>query len=124
MDQSLSKEQPMTNSSPPTPPKLATPQPQSRVHYYLYGTIRDYRKKINGEWTKGSVSYSGKTFFVLISQHENKVVIKPNTQKHDCKHCGLSRGYHTFEYEHLFGFGYHCNNFDDNKIVDITDAIQ
>lgn len=123
MDKSLSKEQPMTHSSPPSPPKLVTPQPQSCVHYYLDGTVSDYRKKINGEWTEGSVSYSGKTFFVLISQQENKVFIKPNTQKHDCKHCGQSRGYHTFEYEQLFGFGCHCNNFDDNKIVDITDAI-
>ena len=43
----------MTHSSPPTPPKLVTPQPQLCVHYYLDGNVRDYRKKNNGEWTKG-----------------------------------------------------------------------
>ena len=92
--------------------------------YHLRGTIKDYTGKYSGKWLEGTVIISCKTFDVLIgTDKKDTVLIKPSPKKNKCNHCGEASGYHLVEYQQLFGFRCHCEGFNLNKIVDITNAI-
>ena len=96
----------------------------SGTHYVLQGSIKDYTGKYSGKWLEGTVRILYKTFDVLIgTDKKDTVLIKPSPKKNNCAHCGEASGYHLVEYQQLFGFGCHCDGFNLNKIVDITNAI-
>lgn len=84
--------------------------------------------KINNwvnEWNPVIITIDQKYFNVLMIQIQEKTLIKPNnTILKDCNHCGPNKnGYHCFEYENLFRFSCHCQNYNPDKIIDITNAI-
>ena len=96
----------------------------SKTHYILRGTIKDYTGKYNGEWLKGTVTVLNHIFDLLIGiDNKDIVLIKPSPKKNNCNHYGEASGYHLDEYQRLFGFGCHCDGFNLEKVVDITNAI-
>ena len=74
------------------------------------------------QWSKKQIWVDSKVYHVLYKTCDNKHFIKPiDEYTSHCSHCGGHvKGYHSFEYESMFGFGSHCEGFDSNKVVDIT----
>lgn len=92
--------------------------------YYLKGKISDYMGKYKGKWVQGKIFLIGHCFDVLVGENNNLTLIKPSPIYIYCKTCkGDKRGYHTSKYEQIFGFNYHCKNFNLKKKINITDAI-
>ena len=96
----------------------------------LSGNVIDYNNFIPLEtkWLEAKVKYGKKYYDVLTAEVGNCQLIKPNQEIKECRHCKETNrinkgGYHEFEYENLFGFTNHCENFSPNKIVNITSAM-
>jgi hypothetical protein len=82
------------------------------------------------QWVEGVILVNHKQFKVNIGKFNNKVLIKPyngvtsKCENDDCINNPNKRGYHTDEYEYLFRFVKgHCEDFDENRIIDVTDAV-
>tara|TARA_B100001540_G_C15500743_1_gene503444 strand:- start:23 stop:325 length:303 start_codon:yes stop_codon:yes gene_type:complete len=99
--------------------------------FILNGTIYNYNNFIPLEtsWQPKEIKYGSKIYTVLTTKINNFQLIKPFPGIiKDCEHCKCTNlenkgGYHEFEYENLFEFTNHCQNFDPNKIINITSAI-
>ena len=94
----------------------------------FYGNVKTYDENENDlSWEKTKISAFGKSFYVFLAVTGDKTIIKPTMDRHWCPWacCQNSEkyGYHQLEYEDLFGFSEHCGNFDQNKMIDITDKI-
>ena len=94
----------------------------------FYGNIKTYDENENElSWEKKSILASCKLFDVLLAVTGNRTIIKPTMDMDLCPWpcCQNTEkyGYHQLEYEDLFGFSEHCGNFDQNKMIDITDKI-
>lgn len=96
----------------------------------LSGNAIDYSNFIPSEteWLDANVKYGKKYYDVLTAKVGNYQLIKPCPKLKECRHCKETNkvnkgGYHEFEYENLFGFANHCENFSPNKIINISGAI-
>lgn len=96
----------------------------------LSGNVVDYNNFIPSEteWLDAEVKYGKKYYDVLTAKVGDFQLIKPRLNLKACEHCKKTNrinkgGYHEFEYENLFGFTNHCENFSSNKIVNITSAM-
>jgi len=96
----------------------------------LHGTITDYNNFIplETEWYEILVMYGGKSYKVLKTEIGKCQLIKPCPNLKECRHCSETNiinkgGYHEFEYENLFGFTNHCENFTSNRTINISNAM-
>lgn len=93
----------------------------------LQGSISEYNKNIphDIQWEPITIFVGKEYFIVLFTSYKNMSLIKPIEQNNNsCKNCKTPNfGYHRYEYEKIFDFSEHCENFDANKIIDITNAI-
>lgn len=68
------------------------------------------------------VGYYGEfMYYACVKETEDKWYFKPHPTEHDThKCCGPdTKGWHTYEYQSLFGFGSHCKGFSEDKIVSV-----
>jgi hypothetical protein len=77
-------------------------------------------------WEKDLIIVNDHYYQILVWETDDKILIKPipDTDETRCASCNNDvYGYHQYEYQRLFRFTCHCENFDDSKIIDITDSI-
>lgn len=94
----------------------------------LCGTVIEYNNFIplETEWHEIMVRYGQKRYKVLHTIFSNYQLIKPFPKlMNECCHCKETNkgGYHEFEFETLFGFTNHCENFTPNRVINISGAI-
>ena len=94
----------------------------------FHGNLNTYEGDQNEiSWEKKKIIIFDKSYNVFLAVIDNKTIIKPTEDKCRCPWTCCQNieqhGYHQMEYEDLFGFGEHCQNFNQNKAIDITDKI-
>jgi len=94
----------------------------------LNGTIIEYNNFIpsESEWHEIIVRYGEKSYKVLHTEIGNCQLIKPFPDlMKECQYCKETNkgGYHEFEFETLFGFTNHCENFTPNRVINISNAM-
>ena len=103
--------------------------------YNLKGNISTFNNELPLDltWNKVLIHTNSKYYEVFLSKilinDKEKTLIRPipNTNKF-CEFC-LSKnnieqsGYHQFEYENIFDFTEHCKNFDEFRVIDISNAL-
>jgi len=91
----------------------------SRLKYVPVNERSEIEEKI--KWELKSIGYDGRFFPAFIGVLDGVTYAKPYAEPTTCP-CGKGYGYHSFEYERIFGFGLHCDGFDENKILILDDA--
>ena len=72
-------------------------------------TVRDVESLPSGTWKKYTLYVDvGKDFIVDVLIKNETVYLKP------------TRPYYSAEFEKMFNFGINCNNYDENKVVEVV----
>lgn len=69
---------------------------------------------------KFSFSLEQHYYSIFYGELDGHIYVKPAKEvPMVCSSCKQGYGYHSCEYEELFNFAQHCDNFDENTIVEL-----
>jgi len=82
----------------------------TEARHWFFSDFKGDVNEIQGEWIQGEITVSGHRYDIQINfggPRETPILIKP------------IKKYENYEFEQIFGFSGHCQNWDSEKIVSI-----